>query len=97
MSEEQNDEWSIHIDKHYIFNDPGQSARDKERELAGDKSLLRQFAEKVFDPRTADRSWRRGAEGEEEVGRELARLPRDRWAVVHDLTIGSKGANLDHS
>lgn len=40
-------------------------------------------------------NWRKGAIGEEEVGRHLDALPRP-WAVVHDLTIGSRGANLDH-
>lgn len=49
------------------------------------------------DPRmTAASRWRRGAVGEEAVGRLLDRLPRPDWAVVHDLTIGSGGANLDH-
>ena len=49
------------------------------------------------DPRMkAAANWRRGAIGEQEVGRRLDRLPRRDWAVVHDLTIGSGGANLDH-
>ncbi len=49
------------------------------------------------DPRmTAASRWRRGAIGEQEVGRRLDELPRSDWAVVHDLTIGSGGANLDH-
>ncbi len=49
------------------------------------------------DPRMrAAANWRRGAIGEEEVGRRLDQLPRPDWAVVHDLTIGSRGANLDH-
>lgn len=49
------------------------------------------------DPRMKAASrWRRGAVGEEEVGRRLNRLSRPDWAVVHDLTIGSRGANLDH-
>ena len=40
--------------------------------------------------------WRRGAAGEEAVGARLDQLPRPDWVVVHDLTIGSRGANLDH-
>jgi hypothetical protein len=36
-----------------------------------------------------------GAKGEERVASQLVQLD-DRWAVVHDLTIGRKGANLDH-
>lgn len=42
----------------------------------------------------ANRS-RKGALGEEAVGAELDTLARP-WATVHDLTIGSRGANLDH-
>lgn len=49
------------------------------------------------DPRMrAASKWRRGAIGEQEVGKRLDQLPRPDWAVVHDLTIGSRGANLDH-
>jgi hypothetical protein len=51
--------------------------------------------ERLFDARTEDRNWRRGAEGEERVAAYLASLGQ-RWAVVHDLTIARKGANLDH-
>lgn len=41
-------------------------------------------------------SWRKGAEGEERVAAKLARLPRDRWMVLHDLPLGPDGRNLDH-
>ena len=40
--------------------------------------------------------WRRGAAGEETVGARLDQLARPDWVVVHDLTIGRRGANLDH-
>lgn len=42
-----------------------------------------------------ERAWRLGAEGEEAVGAQLAKLP-DAWVVVHDLPLSSSGANLDH-
>ena len=42
-----------------------------------------------------ERAWRRGAEGEEAVGRKLAKLD-DRWTVLHDLPLNKKGSNLDH-
>lgn len=90
-----NDEWHIHIDQRYINNEAGAGARAKEQELAGDKGTARRFVERLLDVRTDDRSWRRGAEGEERVAAHLASLDEP-WAVVHDLTVGRKGANLDH-
>jgi hypothetical protein len=89
------DEWHIRIEQRYLNNEAGAGARAKEQELAGEKSAARRFLERVFDPKTEDRSWRRGAEGEEKVASELAKLGAG-WAVIHDLTIGRKGANLDH-
>jgi hypothetical protein len=46
--------------------------------------------------RSDDRNWRKGAEGEERVATVLARTLGDRWSVLHDLTVGTKGANLVH-
>jgi hypothetical protein len=89
------DEWHIRIEQRYLNNQAGAGARAKEQELAGEKGIARRFLERVLDPKTEDRSWRRGAEGEERVAAQLAALG-DEWAVIHDLTIGRKGANLDH-
>ena len=89
------DEWHIRIEQRYIDNEAGAGARAKERELAGDKGTARRFLERLLDVETEDRNWRRGARGEERVAAYLASLGQQ-WAVVHDLTIGRKGANLDH-
>ena len=89
------DEWHIRIDQRYIDNEAGAGARAKEQELAGNKGTARRFVERLLDAKTEDRNWRRGAEGEERVAAYLASLG-EQWAVVHDLTIGRKGANLDH-
>ena len=90
-----NDEWHIRIDQRYLNNAAGAGARAKAEELAAGKGTAQRFLERLFDARTEDRNWRRGAEGEERVAADLAALGQ-RWAVVHDLTIGRKGANLDH-
>lgn len=90
------DEWHIRIDRRYLDPAAGSGARAKEQELAAGKGWGQRFLERVTDARTEDRSWRRGAEGEERVAAILARCLDDGWAVVHDLTIGSRGANLDH-
>ncbi len=45
----------------------------------------------------AERRWRLGAEGEEEVARALARHLRGRGAILmHDLRIPGRRANIDH-
>jgi hypothetical protein len=89
------DEWHINIDQRYLHNEAGAGARAKEQELTAGKGATRRWLERVFDVRTEDRSWRRGAEGEELVAAHLAELG-EAWAVIHDLTIGRKGTNLDH-
>lgn len=45
----------------------------------------------------SERAWRRGAEGEERVGRRLEELLRDRGvAVLNDLRVPGTRANIDH-
>lgn len=90
------DEWHIRIDKRYVDPEAGGGARAKAEELAAGKGGVRRFFERAFDVHTDDRSWRRGAVGEERVAALLARKLDERWTVIHDLTIGSQGANLDH-
>jgi hypothetical protein len=68
------DEWHIQIEQRYLNNEAGAGARAKAQELAGQKSTARRFLERVLDPKTEDRSWRRGAEGEKKVAAELDKL-----------------------
>jgi hypothetical protein len=42
------------------------------------------------------RNWQRGARGERRTARQLARLTRHGWVVLHDLAIPGSGANADH-
>lgn len=74
---------------------PGQSAREKQQELA-DAAPIKTFFTRLFDMNTDERSWRRGAEGEERVGALLEHLRPQGWHVEHDVKVGSRGANLDH-
>jgi hypothetical protein len=90
------DEWHIRIDRQYLDPAAGSGAREMERELAAGKGTVRRLFEGILDVPTADRNWRRGAEGEERVAARLAKKLDDRWVVIHDLTIGTQGANLDH-
>ncbi len=89
-------EWHIRIDRRYEFKAPGASAMEKANELAADRTGFDTYRDRMRGIRGPDWAWRRGAIGEQLVGRQLDQLPSRRWAVVHDLTIGSRGANLDH-
>jgi hypothetical protein len=90
------DDWHIRIEKRYLDPAAGSGARAKAEELAAGKGPIRALFERLTDVRTEDRSWRLGAEGEERVAAILRRCLDERWVAVHDLTIGTKGANLDH-
>jgi hypothetical protein len=72
----------------------GTSARTKAaEELAA--APVRSRVARLLRIHTDERAWRRGAEGEEKLGKILSRLPSG-WHVFHDLPIGSRGANVDH-
>lgn len=55
-------------------------------------SLLRA----TLEPSQSTRAWRKGAEGEEAVGRALDRLTHHGYLVRHDLAIPGSAANVDH-
>ncbi|NPC81507.1 NERD domain-containing protein, partial [Pyxidicoccus fallax] len=74
---------------------PGQSAREKQQELA-DAAPVKTFFALLFDINTDEQSWRLGADGEERVGALLEQLRPHGWHVEHDVRVGSRGANLDH-
>lgn len=54
------------------------------------------YLRRAFRVHDDERAWRRGAEGEEHVGRVLRKLDPADWLVLHDLTLNAKGSNLDH-
>jgi hypothetical protein len=49
----------------------------------------------VLGVHTDERAWRIGADGEEEVGRRLAKLGGG-WHVLHAVPVGEKGSDIDH-
>jgi hypothetical protein len=73
----------------------GLSARE-EAKKAHSEAPVRSILGRVLGVHTDERAWRRGATGEEEVARRLAKLPSETWTVVHDIPIGERGANIDH-
>ena len=74
---------------------PGQSARERQQELA-DAAPIKTFFTRLLDIHTDERAWRVGADGEERVGALLEQLRPHGWHVEHDVRVGSRGANLDH-
>ena len=51
--------------------------------------------DRLLRRRTDERAWRKGANGERVTGWLLGRLP-DGWHTFHDISVGDRGANIDH-
>jgi hypothetical protein len=49
----------------------------------------------LFGEHSQERAWRRGAEGEEEVGWQLRKLG-DGWKVIHGVPVGTGDSDIDH-
>src|SRR2546430_2430149 len=74
---------------------PGQSAKEMAAELRSASPWKSRFAT-LLSVHTDERAWRVGAQGEELVAAQLAKLDRTRWSVLHDIPIGQRHANVDH-
>jgi hypothetical protein len=75
-------------------NRPGAAARQRavqERKAAPVRTAVARF----FGVHTNERAWRIGADGEQQVAVQLARLP-DPWRTLHAVPVGSRGADIDH-
>ena len=75
-------------------NRPGAAARAKALEARWAAPVSTQIA-RVVGVHTDERAWRIGADGEEEVGRQLAKLG-DAWRVLHAVPVGERGSDIDH-
>ena len=75
-------------------NRPGAALRAKAGEIR-QAHPIRVFILRLFGEHSQERAWRRGAEGEEEVGRQLRKLG-DRWKVIHNVPIGNSDTDIDH-
>ena len=73
----------------------GSSARRKQAEVLDHATWRGRLATRL-SLHTDERAWRMGAEGEEPVARQLSKLDPARWLVLHDIAIGTRGANVDH-
>ena len=75
-------------------NRPGAAARAKALEVRR-AAPVRSRVARVLGVHTDERAWRIGADGEEEVGRRLAKLGGE-WRVLHAVPVGEKGSDIDH-
>lgn len=78
----------------YALNRAGEAARARalaEKEAAP----VRTLAARLLRVHTDERAWRIGADGEEKVAAQLARLPEP-WRSVHAIPIGDRGSDIDH-
>ncbi|MGN0062808.1 MAG: nuclease-related domain-containing protein [Nocardioides sp.] len=76
-------------------NRAGAAARERalaEREAQGP---VRHVLARLLGVRTDERAWRIGADGEEAVAAQLARLG-PQWRVVHAVPVGERGSDIDH-
>jgi hypothetical protein len=59
---------------------------------------VRTFVARVLGVYTDERAWRIGADGEEKVAAQLAKLGRKdpRWRFLHAIPVGENGSDIDH-
>jgi hypothetical protein len=95
MTEEEEFIWAVKSEGHLVTRNAGGSAREQAKELR-DAQPVRTRLARLLKVNTDERAYRVGAEGEETVGRRLARLDPSRWLVLHDIVLNDKGTNLDH-
>lgn len=82
--------------REHPLGSPGASARLKAASEQPENPVVRFLARVLLGSQAPGRSWEKGAEGEELVAKQLAKLPRDRWMPLHDLALGEGGRNVDH-
>ena len=78
-------------------NVPGGGAATRAAELREGTPVVLRALDRLAGVRTDGRSWAEGAKGERKVAKALAKLERRGWMVLHDVTVGTRGANIDTS
>ena len=75
-------------------NVAGAAARAKRNEVNAQAPVLN-FVARVLGVKTDERAWRVGANGEEKVANELAKLS-PAWRVLHAVEVGQHRSDIDH-
>jgi hypothetical protein len=73
---------------------PGAAARDQALAKRGEAPVRTLFA-RMLGVHTEERAWRIGADGEELVAAQLARLG-PAWKALHAVPVGDRGSDIDH-
>jgi hypothetical protein len=70
----------------------------KQAVAARQAAPVKTFVARVLNVHTAERAWRIGADGEEKVAVQLAKLRKadPRWHVLHSIPVGDRGSDIDH-
>jgi hypothetical protein len=78
-------------------NRAGAAAREQALS-AKDAAPVRTFLARALGVHTEERAWRVGADGEEKVAAQLAKVIKKdpRWRVIHAIPVGTRGSDLDH-
>lgn len=74
---------------------PGSAAREQAVAARAAQGRFTGFLARLFDLRTEERAWRIGADGEEAVAAQIARLG-PQWRVLHAVRVGQRDADIDH-
>jgi hypothetical protein len=81
-------------DRDLALNRPGAEARGQATALR-DAAPVRTLLARVLGVKTDERSWRIGADAEDEVGRRISGLGPE-WRVLHAVPVGHRGSDIDH-
>lgn len=78
-------------------NQPGAEAREQ-AVAAWEAAPVKTVLARVLGVHTDERAWRIGADGEEKVAAQLAKLAKKdpRWRFLHAIPIGTRGSDIDH-
>ncbi|WP_406830264.1 nuclease-related domain-containing protein [Pedococcus sp. KACC 23699] len=78
-------------------NRAGAEARERALAARGAAPVKTVFA-RVLGVHTNERAWRIGADGEEKVAAQLAKVAKkdQRWRFLHAVPVGNRGSDIDH-
>lgn len=81
------------------YYEAGHAARTKaheERERIRTQHPVASRVAPLIGVATPDKSWAKGAAGEQEVGARLEKLKAKGWHVLHSVPVGTRGSDIDH-
>lgn len=78
-------------------NNAGAEARER-AQAARDLAPVKTVLARVLGVHTNERAWRIGADGEEKVAAQLAKVAKKdpRWRFLHAIPVGNRGSDIDH-